>query len=71
MGQIWRERVQRTPRKFAIQMPARIAYRFERDISNGPSLPSLFISPPFCVFAWGCEGVVRSGSLSEDMAVWG
>ena len=69
MGQVWRERVQRTQRKSAIQMPTKIAYRFERDISNGPSFLSFLVSSSFCALVWPCEGVVRSGFLSEDMAV--
>jgi len=49
-------------------MPARMAHRFARDISNGPSFLSFLNSSG--AFAWHCEGVVRSGALLEDMAVW-
>ena len=61
----------RTPRKLAIQIPAKIARRFERDISSGPTTLSFPTSSTFCTFAWYCEGVGRSESLSEDMAVGG
>ena len=67
---IKQEIVRRTPRKFAIHMPPKIAHRFERDISNGPRAFTSLTSSRFCPFAWCCEGVTRSGSLSDDMGVW-
>lgn len=66
---IKREIAQRTPRKFAVQTPANIAHRSERDISNGPGFLSLPASSGFCRPTRCCEGVARSGSLSEDMLV--
>ena len=51
-------------------MPARIAHRFARDISNGPSFSFFLNSSEFRVLVWHCEGVVGSGALLEDMAVW-
>lgn len=68
--QIKDEMVRRTPRKFAIQIPPKIAHRFAGDISNGPSFFSFLSSSKFWTFAWCCEGVARSVSLSEDMVVW-
>ena len=53
--------VRRTPRKVAIQMPAKIAHRLERDISKGPS----FLPSGLCAFASCRGGVISSGSLSE------
>ena len=64
------EIVRRTPRKVAIHMPPKMAHRFERDISNGLS----FFASPSPSGLWTssscCEGVTRSGSLSDDMAFW-
>ena len=51
-------------------MPARIAHRFARDISNGPSFSFFLNSSEFRVLVRYCEGVVGSGALLEDMAVW-
>lgn len=50
-------------------MPAKMAHRFERDISSGPSL-SFLTSSKYFAFGWHFGGVARSGSLSKDMAVW-
>ena len=63
------EILRRTPRKFAIHIPLKIAHRFERDISSGPSFSSPLPPSRSCTFAWSCEGVGRSGSLSDDMTV--
>jgi hypothetical protein len=62
----------RTARKLAIHIPPRIAQRFERDISRGPS----FFVFPASSWSWECSwwraGVWRRGSLSEgDMVCRG
>ena len=61
--------MQRTQRKFAIHIPPKIADRFERDTTSGPNLFVSPVSSRFRTFTWDCEGVSRSGSLSEDIVV--
>lgn len=57
----------RTPRKVAIQTPAKIAHLFERVTSKGPSFLSLLASTELCAFASSRGGVVNRGSRSEDI----